>query len=644
MPIIAAWSTPGAALIAATDGSISFPEAVGCYVAVAALILLTAFVKPLTRLIEKLPAAVAAGMLSGVLIKFVIAVFDQAALDPMLVVPLVLLFLVLRMISPAWAVVAILLLGIGLVFGLGKAGPLPDRIGLSTLEFVTPHFTLGSLIGLAIPLYLVTMASQNLPGFAVLKAAGYTPAMRPVLAVTGIASLATGLFGAVTTNLAAITAAICTGPGHPPGRRQALAVRSRLCGLLHCLGRHRGLAGGLVRGVAGLSYRHDRRPGAAGPAGRRGGRRAAGGSDPRRRRADALRHRLGPERLRRGLGLLGSVRRSAGARPCQDGDRVEKNAVTEFSEIPVLDLSPLMVGGDSAELARAFAKAYGETGFAYVINHGIDPALRTAIFDASKRFHALPEDTKQTIALDWNHRGYIAINTSTDVNSDLAEVTKPNQSASFMMMREDDEADPDIYLSGPNQWPDLPGFREACETYAEAMSRLGRKLMGLALDAIGVEDRGILNAFDTPTIWLRLLHYPPQPPQAPDDLYGSAPHKDFGCLTLLAQDDVGGLQVQTPAGNWVDAPPMADAFVVNVGDMLHRMSNGKLLSTPHRVINTTGKERFSVPFFFDPHVSTEIAPLPGTGAPRLDQLTFDQFLRGELEAAYDAHNATAADR
>ncbi len=221
MPIIAAWSTPGAALIAATDGGIGFSEAVGCYVAVACLILLTAFVKPLTRLIERLPAAVAAGMLSGVLIKFVIAVFDQAALDPMLVAPLVLLFLVLRVISPAWAVVAILILGIGLVFGLGKAGPLPERIGLSNLEFVTPHFTLGGLIGLAIPLYLVTMASQNLPGFAVLKAAGYTPAMRPVLAVTGVASLVTGLFGAVTTNLAAITAAICTGPDtHPdPAKR-----------------------------------------------------------------------------------------------------------------------------------------------------------------------------------------------------------------------------------------------------------------------------------------------------------------------------------------------------------------------------------------------------------------------------------------
>ncbi len=311
--------------------------------------------------------------------------------------------------------------------------------------------------------------------------------------------------------------------------------------------------------------------------------------------------------------------------------------MTEFTTIPVLDLAPLTTGADTSALARDFAKAYGETGFGYIINHGIDPALRRAVFDAARRFHALPEAVKPAIALNHSHRGYIAINTSTDVTSDLAEVTKPNQSASFMMMREDAEADPEIYLSGPNQWPELDGFRAACEAYVAAMSDLGSKLMGLALDAIGATDRSILDAFETPTIWLRLLHYPPQSPHAPDDLYGSAPHKDFGCLTLLAQDDVGGLQVQTPAGHWVDAPPLPDAFVVNVGDMLHRLSNGRLLSTPHRVINATGRERYSVPFFYDPHVATDIAPLPGTGPARFDPLNFGAFLRSELEASYDAH-------
>ena len=315
--------------------------------------------------------------------------------------------------------------------------------------------------------------------------------------------------------------------------------------------------------------------------------------------------------------------------------------MSEFVEIPVLDIAPLTQGRDTTELACAFAKAYGETGFGYIVNHGIDPALRAQVFEACMRFHALPEGAKRAIALNENHRGYIAINTSTDVNSDLAEVTKPNQSASFMMMREDAVADPNVYLSGPNQWPELAGFRSTCETYVEAMTELGRRLMSLALDALEVTDRSVLSAFDTPTTWLRLLHYPPRAPQSASDLYGSAPHRDFGCLTLLAQDDVGGLQVQTPAGHWVDAPPMPDAFVVNVGDMLHRLSNGRLLSTPHRVINASGRERYSVPFFFDPHVSAEIAPLPGTGESRFTPLKFGDFLREELEVSYDAHKAGA---
>ena len=311
--------------------------------------------------------------------------------------------------------------------------------------------------------------------------------------------------------------------------------------------------------------------------------------------------------------------------------------MSEFNAIPMLDLTPLINGEDTTQLSIEFAEVYGNTGFAYIINHGVNPSLRDAVFAASKQFHALPDANKQAVTLNNCHRGYIPINTSTDVNSDLAEVTKPNQSASFMMMREDTKADPNVYLSGPNQWPALQGFRDVCEGYVSVMAKLGYMLMGLALKSIGVSNRTNLKAFEIPTIWLRLLHYPPQSPQAPKDLYGSAPHKDFGCLTLLAQDDVGGLQVQTPAGQWVDVPPRDNALIVNVGDMLHRMSNGKLLSTPHRVINATGRERYSVPFFFDPNVTANIAPLPGTGTAKFQPLNFGDFLKAELEASYDAH-------
>jgi isopenicillin N synthase-like dioxygenase len=311
--------------------------------------------------------------------------------------------------------------------------------------------------------------------------------------------------------------------------------------------------------------------------------------------------------------------------------------MTNFTKIPVIDINPSV---PAADLAAAFLDAYGRTGFGYIIGHGIDPALIDGLFDASARFHALPMSQKMQIAVNAAHRGYIPINTSTDVTTTLADVTKPNQSASFMMMREDAASDPDVYLSGANQWPDLPGFRDTLTRYASAMTQLGERLTRIALQAAGVTDFSIMRAFQTPTTWLRLLHYPPQPATSPDDLYGSAPHTDFGCLTLLAQDDVGGLQVRTPAGLWVDVPRLPGSFVVNVGDMLHRLSNGRLLSTPHRVINRSGRGRYSCPFFYDPHVSATIAPLPGTGAPRFEPLVFGEFLRAELEAGYDAHKPT----
>ena len=484
-------------------------------------------------------------MLSGVLIKFVISAFDQVPGDPVLVVPLILLFLVVRLASPAWAVILILFTGIALVFALGRAGPLPESLAFSRFEFVTPAFSLTGLIGVAVPLYLVTMASQNLPGFAVLKTAGYTPPTAPVLAVTGAASLVSAPFGALTTNLAAITAAMCCGPDTYPDAKQRWKT-GPIYGLYYALLAAVGaslvalfavLPLSLIIVIAGLALLAPL-IGAVGVALKEEGTRAAAVLTMCVTASDLSIAGVGSAfwGLSAGLLVLG---------PVGPGGAGQTQPMTDVAEIPVLDLAPLWAGANNTDLARDFALAYGETGFAYVINHGIDPALTDAIFEASRRFHALPEAAKHVVALDRNHRGYIAIDTSTDVNSDLAEVTRPNQSASFMMMREDAAELPGVYLSGPNLWPDLAGFRETCEAYAAALSGLAQRLMALALDAIGVTDRGILTAFDTPTFWLRLLHYPPQPAQAPDDLYGSAPHRDFGCLTLLAQDDIGGLQVRT---------------------------------------------------------------------------------------------------
>jgi len=220
MPVVTAWSTPGAALIAASSG-ISIHAAVGCFLLTGFLIVLAAFVKPFGRLIEKIPTSIAAAMLAGVLIRFVMAVFESAQGAPGLVLPLVGLFLAVRLFNPALAVLAVLFVGLGIAFGGGLAQPLSSDFSLSSLTFIAPAFEPAALIGLGLPLFLVTMASQNLPGFAVLRASGYTPPTRPILAVTGLASMVTALFGAHTSNLAAISAAICTGPDtHPdPGKR-----------------------------------------------------------------------------------------------------------------------------------------------------------------------------------------------------------------------------------------------------------------------------------------------------------------------------------------------------------------------------------------------------------------------------------------
>ena len=214
IPIAAAWSTPGAAMIATTSG-ITMPEAVGAFILAAMLILLTAAFRPINAMIARIPQAVASAMLAGVLFGFVVAVFVHLNAIPQLVLPMVLLFIVARIFSPSWAVLAVLALGVMLVYALGMAKPL-EELGLSTFEIIVPEFKATVLIGLGLPLYLVTMASQNLPGFAVLRSAGYETPTRSILAVTGFGSLVTALIGAHTTNLAAITASICTGEdAHP---------------------------------------------------------------------------------------------------------------------------------------------------------------------------------------------------------------------------------------------------------------------------------------------------------------------------------------------------------------------------------------------------------------------------------------------
>jgi isopenicillin N synthase-like dioxygenase len=284
----------------------------------------------------------------------------------------------------------------------------------------------------------------------------------------------------------------------------------------------------------------------------------------------------------------------------------------DFSEIPVIDIGALG-RADAAELevVKAIRDASMHVGFFYVTNHGIAPDETRGMFAACERFFSLPQVQRDKLYLinSPSYRGYLPIGVlgqNTERPRDLLE--------SFNVGTELGPDDSDVRsgkpLHGGNQWPDdLPGFRDAIIRYYGLMDALMRRLLqGFALAAELPRD-GFDRLFRRPLTQMRLLHYPAQDvPQG--NMIGARAHRDFGFFTILLQDDVGGLEVSNQAGEWVVAPPMEGAFVVNVAEMLKLTTNGRFSSALHRVINRYGRERYSVPFFANPSYDAVLAPLP----------------------------------
>jgi benzoate membrane transport protein len=215
-PIIVAWSTPGAVLIASSAAGITYQTALGAFVVSGVLMVITGLVKPFERAIEKMPPAIAAAMLAGVLVTYVLKVPAASIAAPWLVLPLVLAFFALRIFLPLYAVPVITVLGLALAYWGGGMGAACCALGITPLTFDVPKFEWHTMIGMGVPLYLVTMASQNLPGFAVVRAAGYQPPVSGALITTGTASILMTPFGGHAVNMAAITASLATGPdAHP---------------------------------------------------------------------------------------------------------------------------------------------------------------------------------------------------------------------------------------------------------------------------------------------------------------------------------------------------------------------------------------------------------------------------------------------
>ncbi len=265
--------------------------------------------------------------------------------------------------------------------------------------------------------------------------------------------------------------------------------------------------------------------------------------------------------------------------------------------LPVIDL----VSAPADELALRIDAALRSAGFFAVTGHGVPAAVVGAAFDAGHRFFALPEDAKLRWHIDrWPlKRGFDPIGWQA-----LDPEAPPDLKESFYT---------GVEAIGPNQWPDealVPGFRAACEVYSAAMEALARRLMGLFEIALQLPP-GHFDAFMRhPHCTTRLLHYPPQPATAAPGQIGCGAHTDWGALTLLAQDDAGGLQVQVQ-GDWMAVPPQPGALVVNVGDMMQRWTNDRWPSTLHRVINrASGRDRWSIATFFDLDEEASIEPLP----------------------------------
>ena len=285
--------------------------------------------------------------------------------------------------------------------------------------------------------------------------------------------------------------------------------------------------------------------------------------------------------------------------------------------LPVIDLTPVRRGepGARKNVAQLLDQTCRANGFFYVTGHGVQPDLRQKVFGQSKAFFDLPLDVKSGWHIDKSgiSRGY------DPVGWQSLEVGKPADLKESFYMGVDRGPDDALVMAGvpnqgPNQWPDealVPGFRASTNAYAQAMASLGRQILSLLAESLNLP-ASYFDAFLTnPMPVLRLLHYPPNDQPLQQGQVGSGAHTDWGSVTLLAQDDVGGLQVKL-GDVWVDAPPVPDSYVVNLGDMMQRWSNDRWRSNLHRVLpQPPGQHRYSVVYFYDMDYHAVVSALPG---------------------------------
>lgn len=316
-----------------------------------------------------------------------------------------------------------------------------------------------------------------------------------------------------------------------------------------------------------------------------------------------------------------------------------------MTAIPVIDVSALS-GPDGGRVAAEIGAACREVGFFYVAGHPVGATRIADVFTAAKTFFAQDEAAKRNVLYTAKgNRGYVPM------RGEALDPTRPPDLKEAFNIGLDLPADDSELLAGQmfraaNLWPTQPGFRDTMLEYFGACHALGRLLHRAFARNLGLPADHFEDKLDRPMAVLRLLHYPAAPGVAEAGQLGAGEHTDYGCITLLATDGVGGLQVRTRAGDWIAAPHVEGAFVCNIGDCLMRWTNDIYVSTPHRVVSPAGRERFSVAFFLDPNPEAMIACLPGCATAerpaRYAPIRGDAFLAARLSPTYEKSGLAGA--
>ena len=314
--------------------------------------------------------------------------------------------------------------------------------------------------------------------------------------------------------------------------------------------------------------------------------------------------------------------------------------MTVSQEIPIIDFASVRAQdpGAAREAARKIHEACTGVGFFYIRGHGVPHDVIEGAAAAARRFFAFGPEAKRSVAADANHRGFHAKGDAL-----MYGAKKPDAKEFYSIGLELDADDSNVRagepLRGPNNWPSfMPELRPALYRYFEEMGACGADLLRTVALSLGLDEAFFAPRYKKPLQRTQIIYYPPQPPAGEADQFGVAPHSDYGCITLLWQDGNGGLQVKSLTSNtWIDALPIPGTLVINVGDLLARWTNGRFSSTQHRVINRSGRERYSIATFFDPDFATVIDPRElGTAAAdcRYQPVRAGDYILGRFDQSF----------